>query len=163
MFSEFPGRESSQPAAFFHKMLECLIILALRFPGLIVSGTRSAFKMIQGKTPCVLLGGFSHPEAICLQIGGSLWALALGSVFSLVWDTFSMWLGITASELPDLETWLNFLDQALNQIPARCSLGTDSAALTFSDLAKPCVIALIFFLFWSMLIYLCSIEPWTSI
>lgn len=54
--------------------------------------------MIQGMNQYVLLGGFSH------QIGQSLWALALGSVFSLVWDTFFMWLGAIASELPDFET-----------------------------------------------------------
>ena len=99
--------------------------------------------MIQGKNQYVLLGRFSHPSS-CSPLSSD-WpltlALAVGSVCSLVWDTFSMWFGATTSELPDLETWLGLLDLVLNQTRAHCFLGSDPTGPTFNYLAKPCVIA----------------------
>lgn len=72
------------------------------------------------------------PAALCLETGPSLWALAPGSAFSWVWNTFFVWLGATTRELPHLEIWLGLLDQVLNQTPAHCFLGSDPAGPTFT-------------------------------
>ena len=137
------GQFSEPQGGRVHKMLvfncPCINI----FVSVSVSGTRNAFTMIQGKNQYVLLGGFSHPipAALCLQVGQSLWARAVGSVSSLVWDTFSKGFGATASGHPGLETWLGLLDQVLNQTLAHGFLGSEPAGPTFNYPANPCVIA----------------------
>lgn len=57
--------------------------------------------MIQDKSQSVLLGGLSPPTpaASVFRLAAQSWhCVQVGP------DTFSMWLGVITSELPDLET-----------------------------------------------------------